>query len=105
MRIFKVIVFLLLFSPHFIFAQQDNIKLQEMYDADQSSPPNQTKQYVLDSLSSTSPYTFNIFYLDFEAFNAIAFIKCSKVNSNYKSQLLSRVCAVEKLANKVAKDV
>lgn len=37
MRIFKVIVFLLLFSPHFIFAQQDNIKLQEMYDADQSS--------------------------------------------------------------------
>ena len=37
MQIFKVIVFLILFFPHSIFAQQDNIKLQKMYNADQSS--------------------------------------------------------------------
>ncbi|MHC5361788.1 tetratricopeptide repeat protein [Myroides sp. LJL110] len=37
MQFFKVIVFLILISPLSIFAQQDNIKLQEMYNADQSS--------------------------------------------------------------------
>jgi len=37
MQFFKVIVFLILISPHSIYAQQDNIELQEMYNADQRS--------------------------------------------------------------------
>lgn len=37
MKIFKFIFFLILFFPYSVFAQQDNIELQEMYNADQSS--------------------------------------------------------------------